>query len=67
MRTTDLHDLLATVERVRADCHPELDAGFLEAVVQAEQAFPEDDSSAMQAIEEALNRYLASTQSPDEC
>lgn len=67
MRTTDLHDLLATVERVRADRHPELDAGFLEAVVQAEQAFPEDDSSAVQAIEEALNHYLASTQSSDEC
>ena len=58
MRTTDLQDLLATVERMRRKMHPDLDRDFLQAVVQAEDTFPEDDASALNLIEAALRNAL---------
>lgn len=59
MKTTDLKDLLKTVEFLRKELHPELDAGFLKAVVRAEEQNPEDDAEALREIEAALRSVLA--------
>jgi len=58
MRTTDLKDLTNTVEKIRTDLHPDLDAAFVEAVVQAEEQNPEDDAEALRAIQVALKTAL---------
>lgn len=58
MRTTDLTDLKKTVERLREKLHPDLQAGFLEAVVKAEEENPEDDAAALHAIQAALKAVL---------
>lgn len=58
MRTTDLKDLLKTVEQLRAELHPDLDATFLEAVVRAEEENPEDDAEAVRVIQAALKAAL---------
>ena len=59
MKTTDLKDLLKTVELLRKELHPELDAAFLKAVVHAEEQNPEDDGEALREIEAALKKVLA--------
>jgi len=59
MRTTDLQDLLETVERIRGDIHPDLDARFLAAVIRAEEENPEDDAEAVRVIELALRAVLS--------
>lgn len=58
MRTTDLKDLTKTVELLRKELYPDLDAGFLEAVVRAEEGNPEDDDEALRAIHAALKAVL---------
>lgn len=58
MRTTDLADLLKAVESIRSEMHPDLNRSFLEAVIAAEEANPEDDDGAIQAIQAALNAAL---------
>ena len=58
MRTTELKDLMDTVERIRHEIHPDLDGRFLEAVVRAEEANPEDDTEALRAIQAALKVAL---------
>ena len=58
MQTTDLKDLINTVEILRAELHPDLDASFLEAVVRAEEENPEDDTEAVRAIQTALKVAL---------
>lgn len=59
MQTTDLKGLLETVEVLRQQIHPELDPGFVVAVVRAEEQNPEDDAEALKAIERALRDVLA--------
>jgi hypothetical protein len=59
MRTTDLKDLLTTVEALREDLHPDLDTAFVEAVVRAEEQNPEDDDEALRAVRAALTMALA--------
>jgi len=59
MQTSDLKDLKNTVEIMRTDIHTDLDAGFLEAVVRAEEDNPEDDPAAIRAIQAALRTVLA--------
>lgn len=59
MRTTDLKDLINTVEALRKELHPDLDASFVEAVVQAEEQNSEDDAEALRAIQIALKAALA--------
>jgi hypothetical protein len=59
MRTTDLQELMNAVELKRAELHPELDAGFLESVVRAEEENPEDDDEAMRLIQIALSTVTA--------
>lgn len=63
MKTTDLGDLLNTVEAMRAERHPELDASFLAAVVAAEEASLDDEDAAIRAIEKALQDLLARQES----
>jgi hypothetical protein len=58
MKTKDLKSLLETVEGLRGKMYPELEKTFLEAVVQAEEANPEDDAEAVTAIEKALAALL---------
>lgn len=57
MSTNDLADLLEVVERLRKELHPDLDSRFLEAVVRAEEANP-DDSDAVKAIQQKLESFL---------
>ena len=59
MRTTDLKELIDTVEALRGELHPDVDAQFLEAVVRAEEENAEDDSGAVRAIQAALTSVLA--------
>ena len=61
MQTTDLRELLDTVEAIRAEKHADLDAGFLGAVVRAEEENPDDDAEAIRAIEAALKTLLGTT------
>jgi hypothetical protein len=59
MKKTDLRDILQAVEQTRQErCH-DLSAEFVEAVIRAEEANPEDDETAMKTIEAALNATLA--------
>lgn len=60
MKTTDLNDLLATIEAVRSETHPELSPEFLISVVEAEQAHLDDEPEAVKKIERALNALLGS-------
>ena len=60
MKTTDLKELLATVNCIREEIHPHLDAPFLEAVIRAEEENPENDIEAMRSIENALKVVLIS-------
>jgi hypothetical protein len=59
MKTTDLNDLLATIEAVRRDKHPSLRPEFLVSVVEAVQAHLDDEAEAVRKIERALNALLA--------
>jgi hypothetical protein len=59
MRTTDLRDLLSTVEALRLELHPDLDASFIEAVVRAEEQNPEDDAEASRSVQAAVAAALA--------
>jgi len=58
MRTTDLNELMQTVETLRGELHPDLDARFLEQVIRAEAENPEDDAEAIRVIELALKALL---------
>jgi hypothetical protein len=58
MRTTDLQDLMSTVDVIRGEMHSDLDAHFLEAVVRAEEENPDNDAEAVRAIERALASLL---------
>jgi hypothetical protein len=58
MRTTDLTELLSTVEQIRSTAHPELGATFVRAVVEAEASHAEDESGALDAIRAAINEEL---------
>ncbi len=59
MTTYDLQHLLATVEQVRAELHPDLPAGFLEGVVRAEDAHADDSDGALKAIDAAVVRAIS--------
>lgn len=58
MKTTNLKSLLEAVEILRSEMHPDLEKSFLEAVVQAEEASPDDDGEAVLAIEKALSALM---------
>jgi hypothetical protein len=59
MKKTDLRDILQAVEQTRQERCRDLSAEFVEAVIRAEEANPEDDETAMKTIEAALNATLA--------
>ena len=61
MRKTDLEDIRAVVQRVQSDRFPHLDPQFIDAVLDAEAAAPEDDGGALQAIRGAVDAALAKT------
>jgi hypothetical protein len=58
MKTADLEDILRTVETIRVEMHPDLDATFLSDVVKAEEANQEDDAGALRVIQAAAERAL---------
>lgn len=60
MRTTDIDDLIKTVESIRKQVHADLDARFVKAIIYAEKNNPEDDAAALREIEHALNLALGS-------
>jgi hypothetical protein len=59
MKTSEIKTLLKTVKVIGAEKHPDLDADFLEAVVNAEQQNPDDDLAAQRGIELALEKVLS--------
>ena len=59
MRTTELEDIVSTVEQLRKELHPDLDPRFLSAVIDAEKDNPEDDAAAVSTIEQSLRLVLA--------
>lgn len=58
MQTTDLKELMETVEMLRQEIHPDLDPRFLRAVILAEESNPEDDFEAVRSIQLALTELL---------
>ena len=58
MTTYDLQHLLATVEQVRAELHPDLPPELLEAVVRAEDANADDPDRGLKAVEAAVTKYV---------
>lgn len=51
---TELEELLATVEEVRAERHPDVDSQFLQRVLEAEYRAGEDGNSALTEIRLAV-------------
>ena len=58
MSAHSLEQLLRTVEIIRGEMKPHLDSQFLSDVIRAEDNNPEDDQSAIRAIQVALNESL---------
>jgi hypothetical protein len=54
MKKTEVDEILATVEEIREELHPEIGSEFVEAVVRAEELNADDDKGALRAIEDAL-------------
>lgn len=59
MSTSDFDELMGTVLQVLRETFPDLDVGFVEAVVRAEERYPESDAEAIRAIQSALREALA--------
>jgi hypothetical protein len=57
MKTNDITHMLDTVEEIRSRDYPDLDPGFLQAVVYAEERNP-DEQDAIRAIQLALKEAL---------
>ena len=49
---------MEAVAVLKKELQPELDTGFLEAVIRAEEENPEDDADALRAIQVALKVVL---------
>ena len=60
MLTSELSELAAVVERIRAETHPDLDKAFVEAVLTAEADAAGQESAALGAIRAALDITLGS-------
>lgn len=58
---TDLSDLRATLEQLRKVQHPELSADLVNAVIDAEAANPDDDTSALREVRRAVEEGLQHT------
>lgn len=58
MQTTEFRELRDAVERARLEKHADLEPGFLEAVISAEERFPEDDQAALAEIRTKLDTIL---------
>jgi len=58
--TTELQDLLASVERARAELHPDLDQRFVQRVAEIEHEAGEDEQAAIAAIRAALDELVKS-------
>jgi len=56
--TSDLHDLMSSVEEARTALHPDLDAGFVRRVVEIEHEAGEDDQAALAAIRKAVEALV---------
>jgi hypothetical protein len=56
--TDELQHLYDTVENVRAEATQTLDPQLLKAVIEAEEAHPDDDAAALAAIETAVRAVL---------
>ena len=59
MAKTDLKDLMKTVEDVRREISPDLDPQFLKSVIRIEEENPEDDESALEALQDELKKTLS--------
>lgn len=61
MLRSELSELAAVVERVRAEAHPDLDKAFVDAVLTAEAEAGSHGGAALQAIRAALEAALGTT------
>jgi hypothetical protein len=59
MRTSEIKALLKAVKTIGTERYPDLDQGFLEAVVTAEHENPDDKTAAIREIEKALQALLS--------
>lgn len=64
-KTSELGDLLASVERARAERHPDLDASFVRRVVEAQHEAGDDEQRAMVLIRTALEELLSTVPDGD--
>ena len=63
---SDFAELIATVERVRAEKYPHLPADLVREILEAEAAYPDDRSNAVREIRRLASEALSSrTQDPD--
>jgi ABC-type nitrate/sulfonate/bicarbonate transport system substrate-binding protein len=60
MLTSELSELAAVVERIRAEAHPDLDKEFVEAVLAAEAEAAGQQGAALFAIRAAVDKTLGS-------
>lgn len=60
MLTSELSELAAVVERIRAEVHPDLDKEFVDAVLAAEAEAAGQEGAALAAIRAAVEKTLGS-------
>jgi hypothetical protein len=60
MLTSELSELAAVVERIRAEAYPHLDKTFIDAVLSAEAGAAGQEGAALTAIRAALEATLES-------
>lgn len=60
MRATDLTDLLAVVEEVREETHPDLPAELVRDIVVLEDQHGDDESTVLQALRSRLKDFTDS-------
>lgn len=55
---SDSQKLLDVVETIRAELHPDLNAEFLAAVIEAEQRHPDNDEGALKDLQALVDSLL---------
>lgn len=58
MSTTNLSDLIETLEGVHQDLHPYLDLGFLKEVIYSIERNPDDSDTSIKEIRNFLNKII---------
>ncbi|WP_152185680.1 hypothetical protein [Segeticoccus rhizosphaerae] len=62
---TELADLVATVEELRARDYPDLDPDLVGDILVAHQQFAEDRAEARKRTEQLINRWVSAQPAPE--